>query len=171
MMETMNVTVINNKGIYEVKREDGVTIFETPHGIEAVYSSMRDIEESEGIKIYVIEVKNNESYKNNGDVRKAIEKGLKYVDDYRLSVTLMSTFDNEGDNKELQETTLSIFVDDLDNDDNSFEISTKYCENIVQRYHDVDELQRKALRDEQRKLYNYLSKHFDNVDLTADCIQ
>ena len=171
MMETMNVMVTCNKGIYEVKREDGVTIFETPHGIEAVYSSMRDIEQSEGIKIYIVEVKNNESYKNNGDVRKAIEKGLKYVDDYKLSVTLMSTFNYEGDDKESQETTLSIFIDNLDNDYDSFEISTKYCENIVNKHDYVDELQRKALRDEQKKLYNYLSKHFDNVELTADCIQ
>ena len=170
-METMNVMVTYNKGIHTVKREDGVTIFETQHGIEAVYSSMRDIEQSEGIKIYIVEVKNNESYKNNGDVRKAIEKALKYVDDYKISVTLMSTFNYEGNDKELQETTLSIFIDDLDNDDNSFEISTKYCENVVAKYHDIDELQRKALRDEQNKLYNYLSKHFDNVELTADCIQ
>lgn len=170
-MEKMNVMVTYNKGIHTVKREDGVTIFETSHGIEAVYSSMRDIEQSEGIKIYIVEVKNNESYKNNGDVRKAIEKGLKYVDDYKISVTLMSTFNYEGNDKELQETTLSIFVDNLDNDDNSFEISTKYCENIVQRYHYVDELQRKALKDEQKKLYNYLSKHFDNVELAVDCIQ
>lgn len=171
MMETMNVMVTCNKGIYEVKREDGTVIFETPHGIEAVYSSMRDIEESEGIKIYIVEVKNNESYKNNGDVRKAIEKALKYVDDYKISVTLMSTFNYEGNDKELQETTLSIFIDNLDNDNDSFEISTKYCENVVTKYHDIDELQRKALRDEQKKLYNYLSKHFDNVELTADCIQ
>lgn len=107
------------------------------------------------------ETVNIEKNLTNLQIKNAMKKAIKYIDDYDISVGIYETMENNRYKTELYSYDITVT---LWNDGEMLEdFYVLSLEDIVNVLDDDDDII-KALKKEMKKIYKYLSNHFNNIE-------